>query len=124
MQTRRSWLTALVPGGVLVTLPSDVLAQRKKKKKGKPTKSVTGLVTNESEEALPRAVVQLKNTRTLQVKSFIADSQGSYYFHGLDPSVDYEIKVRYKESTSRTRTVSSLDSREKVIYNFKIKVEK
>ena len=124
MNTRRSWLVALVPGGLLVTLPSAVLAQKKKKKKGKPTKSVTGLVTNESEEGLEGAVVQLKNTRTLQVKTFIADEGGSYYFHGLDPAVDYEIKARYQESTSRTRTVSSFDSRDKVIYNFKIKVKK
>lgn len=123
MKTRRSWLVALVPGGLRVILPSAVLAQRKKKKKGKPTKSVTGLVTNESEEGLQGAVVQLKNTRTLQVKTFIVDEQGSYHFHGLDPSVDYEIKARYQESTSRTRTVSSFDSRDKVIYNFKIKVE-
>jgi hypothetical protein len=124
MKTRRSWLVALVPGGLLVTLPSAVLAQKKKKKKGKPTKSVTGLVTNESEEGLEGAVVQLKNTRTLQVKTFIVDERGSYYFRGLDPSIDYEIKARYEESTSRTRTVSSFDSRDKVIYNFKIKVEK
>ncbi len=124
MKTRRSWLVALVPGVLLVTLPSAVLAQKKKKKKVKPTKSVTGLVTNESEEGLEGAVVQLKNTRTLQVKTFIVDERGSYCFRGLDPSIDYEIKARYEESTSRTRTVSSFDSRDEVIYNFKIKVEK
>ena len=121
MNMRRLSLVALALGVLLAVLPSMSLAQ--KKKKGKPTKSVTGLVTNEAEEGLSGAVVQLKNTRTLQVKSFIADARGSYYFHGLDPSVDYEIKARYNESTSRTRTVSSFDSRDEVIYNFTIKAE-
>jgi hypothetical protein len=121
MNMRRFSLVALALGVLLAVLPSMSLAQ--KKKKGKPTKSVTGLVTNEAEEGLSGAVVQLKNTRTLQVKSFIADARGSYYFHGLDPSVDYEIKARYNESTSRTRTVSSFDSRDEVIYNFTIKAE-
>ncbi len=121
MNMRRFSLVALALGVLLAVLPSMSLAQ--KKKKGKPTKSVSGLVTNEAEEGLSGAVVQLKNTRTLQVKSFIADARGSYYFHGLDPSVDYEIKARYNESTSRTRTVSSFDSRDEVIYNFTIKAE-
>ena len=121
MNMRRFSLVALALGVLLAVLPSASVAQ--KKKKGKPTKSVTGLVTNEAEEGLSGSVVQLKNTRTLQVKSFIADARGSYYFHGLDPSVDYEIKARYNETTSRTRTVSSFDSRDEVIYNFTIKVE-
>lgn len=118
MNMRRFSLVALALGMLLAVLPSVSLAQ-----KGKPTKSVTGLVTDEAEKGLSGAVVQLKNTRSLQVKSFIADARGSYYFHGLDPSVDYEIKARYGETTSRTRTVSSFDSRDEVIYNFTIKVE-
>jgi hypothetical protein len=85
---------------------------------------VKGLVTTEEEVPLPGAVVQLKNTRTLQVKSFIADSQGSYYFHGLDPATDYELKARYQEESSKTRTVSSFDGRDEVIFNFEIKVKK
>ena len=119
MNMRRFLLVAITLGMLFAVLPSASFAQ----KKGKPTKSVTGLVMNEAEEGLSGAVVQLKNTRTLQVKSFIADARGSYYFHGLDPSVDYEIKARYGETTSRTRTVSSFDSRDEVIYNFTIKVE-
>jgi len=120
MNTRRLSLFALALGLLLVAVPSVGVAQ----KKGQPTKSVKGLVTTEAEEALPGAVVQLKNMRTLQVKSFIADARGSYYFHGLDPSVDYEIKARYEETTSRTRTISSFDSRDEVVYNFTIKAEK
>ena len=121
MKTHRLCLIGLVLGMLLVSLSATALGQ---KKKGSPTRSVKGLVTTEAEDPLPGAVVQLKNTRTLQVKSFIADSRGSYYFHGLDPAVDYELKVRYEEETSRTRKVSSFDGRDEVIFNFKLKVQK
>ena len=56
----------------------------KYKKKEAPTRSVNGLVTDEAEVAL-HAVVQLKNMRTLDVKSFHTDDAGKYYFYGLDP---------------------------------------
>lgn len=122
MKTHRSFLVGLVLGILLVSLSATAYGQ--KKKKGSPTRSVKGLVTTEAEAPLQGAVVQLKNTRTLQVKSFIADSRGSYYFHGLDPATDYELKARYEEESSKTRTVSSFDGRDEVIFNFKLKVQK
>jgi hypothetical protein len=110
--------------GVLLFADPSWLHAQKKKKKSEPTRTVRGLVTDQAEDPLPGAVVQLKNTRTLQVKSFIVNAQGAYYFHGLDPTVDYEIQARYEEARSRNRTVSSFDNRDEVIYNFKIKTEK
>lgn len=89
-----------------------------------PTRSVKGLVTDQAEQPLATAVVQLKNTKTLQVKSFIADDKGAYYFHGLDPNVDYELKAQFKGVASRTRTVSSFDDRREVIYNFELEIPK
>lgn len=121
MKTHRSWLIALASATLLVSLCTTAFGQ---KKDSAATRSVKGLVTTEAEVPLPGAVVQLKNTRTLQVKSFIADSQGSYYFHGLDPATDYELKARYEEESSKTRTVSSFDGRDEVIFNFEIKVTK
>jgi hypothetical protein len=88
-----------------------------------PTRSVIGLVTNESESPIHGAVVQLKNTKTLQVKSFITDQDGKYYFHGLDPNVDYELKARSGDVVSRTRTVSTFDDRKEVVYNFSLKLK-
>ncbi len=96
----------------------------KKKKKEKPTRSVTGLVWDQMENPIAGVVVQLKNTRTLQVKSFITQEKGSYYFHGLDPNVDYHLTAQYEGVRSRTRTLSTFDDRKAVIYNFKLKLEK
>ena len=94
----------------------------KKKKKVDPTRSVKGQVTDEHEEGI-RGIVQLKHTRTLEVKSFHTNDNGDYYFHGLDLNVDYELKALAEGRQSRTRTVSSFDSRNELIYNFKLKPE-
>ncbi len=91
-----------------------------KKKKEDPTRSVSGQITDEHEEGI-RSIVQLKHTRTLDVKSFHTNEQGEYYFHGLDLNVDYELKALAEGWQSKTRTVSSFDSRTKLIYNFKLK---
>lgn len=111
------WLLSFLVVGV-VKLGGPVLAR------DPPTKSVKGLVTDQAERPLPEAVVQLKNTKTLQVKSFIADENGSYYFYGLDPNVDYELKAQHEGFSSRAHTLSSFDDRREVIYNFALEIPK
>ena len=120
--TRRKWFNSLPAIVALVALGDQALAQ-KKKKKVERTRTVKGLVTTEAEDPIRGAVVQLKNTRTLQVKSFFTTSEGSYYFHGLDPNVDYEMQAKFDEASSRRRTVSSFDDRVELIYNFKLKIK-
>ena len=122
---RRRWL-ALLPSAALLTIAADPAAAQlfgnKKKKKKEKTRTVKGLVTDERENPIRGAVVQLKNTRTLVVKSFFSTPEGKYYFHNLDPNVDYEIKAKYNDATSRVRTVSTFDNRPELIYNFRIKL--
>jgi protocatechuate 3,4-dioxygenase beta subunit len=74
------------------------------------TRTVTGRVLTSDGEAVRGAVVQLKNTRTLQIRSFISQDDGSYHFASLNPDVDYEIYARYRGRSSRTKTVSQFDS--------------
>ncbi len=119
--TRRKWFISLLAIVALIALGDQALAQ-KKKKKVERTRTVKGLVTTEAEDPIRGAVVQLKNTRTLQVKSFFTTPEGSYYFHGLDPNVDYEMQAKFDDASSRRRTVSSFDDRVELIYNFKLKV--
>jgi hypothetical protein len=94
---------------------------RAAEKDEKPTRTVKGIVTDDNENPIVGAVVQLKNTKTLQVKSFITDKGGNYYFHGLDTNTDFELKARSGDLTSRTRTVSTFDERKEVVYNFQLK---
>ena len=92
----------------------------KRGKKEDPTRSVKGQVTDEHEEGI-RAIVQLKNKRTLETKSFHTNDAGEFQFSGLDLNIDYELKALAEGMQSRTRTVSSFDSRTELIYNFRLK---
>ena len=40
---------------------------------------------------MPNAVVYLKNEKTLNVRTFIAQKDGTYRFPQLSPNVDYEV---------------------------------
>ena len=90
------------------------------KQKGPQLRSVNGRVTGSGDAALKDAIVYIKNTRTLAVKTYIADDAGKYQFNALMPSVDYEIFAESNGKKSDTRTLSSFDSRKDVTINLKI----
>jgi len=62
----------------------------------------------------------LKNTKTLQIRSFITKDHGAYYFHGLSTDIDYELKAEYQGASSPTKTLSSFDSRKQAVINLKL----
>lgn len=94
-------------------------AQKKGEELGN-VRSVQGVVTDTAESAVDGAIVQLKNTKTLQIRSFITKDQGTYYFHGLSPDVDYELRAEFQGASSPTKTLSSFDSRKKAVINLKL----
>ena len=91
--------------------------------KGPKQRTLQGIVTDMQENPRARAVVQLKNTKTLQVKSFLTDEKGGYHFSGLDPDIDYEVKADYNNASSGPRKITSFDSRREVVINFKLDVK-
>src|SRR5450631_654411 len=91
---------------LVLALATLVFGQGKKNKEP-AERSVSGGVTDANGDPVPGAVVQLKNTRTLQVRSFIAKEKGDYYFAGLSKDVDYEIKAELNGKSSAARTLSS-----------------
>lgn len=113
-----------VTAAILLIAASASFAQEKKKKGEDTTRSVTGVVTSPDESAAIGAVVQIKNTKTLQIRSFITKENGSYYFHELSPDVDYELKADYQGASSPTKTLSSFDSRKNATINLKLNPKK
>lgn len=95
-----------------------------KKKNDDTTRSVEGVVTTTDDAPAPGAVVQLKNTKTLQIRSFIAKENGTYYFHELSPDVDYELKADFQGASSGAKTLSSFDSRRNATVNLKLNPKK
>ncbi|MEJ7605728.1 MAG: carboxypeptidase-like regulatory domain-containing protein [Bryobacteraceae bacterium] len=87
---------------MLVMLVMPISAQ-KKDREDATKRSVQGTVTDPSENAIDGAVVQLKDTKSLQIRSFITKTNGSYHFHGLSPDIDYELKADYQGSLSDQR---------------------
>jgi hypothetical protein len=84
------------------------------------TRSVQGTVTDSTDAAVDGAVVQLKDSKTLQVRSFITRTDGTYHFHGLNPDIDYELEARHQGATSGSKTLSAFDSRKSAVINLKI----
>jgi hypothetical protein len=104
---------------VLLLCAPAVLAQGSKKGGG-PTRSVRGSVLSPDEVGVKQAVVYLKNLKTLQVRSFITQNDGTYYFHGLSPDIDYELRGESQGLTSPSKTLSSFDTRKEAIINLKL----
>ena len=97
------------------------MAQRRDRDKEDTTvRSVEGSVRGPDDEALEGAVVKLKDTKSLQIRSFITKPDGTYHFHGLNPNIDYELRADYKGASSDSKTLSVFDSRRKAIINLKI----
>jgi len=88
------------------------------------SRNLTGQVLTGADQPLPSAVVYLKNTKTLAIKSFIAENDGGYRFHALAPNVDYEIYAEYQGKKSSTKTLSAFDSRTNITMNLHIEVNK
>ena len=106
---------------VVLVLALATFAFGQKKSKAPQEKSVSGMVTDADGAAVPGAVVQLKNMKTLQVRSFIAKEMGDNYFQGLSTDVDYELKAEANGKSSGTKTLSSFDSHSEAKINLQLK---
>jgi hypothetical protein len=83
-------------------------------------RTLIGRVHSSQERPIAEAVVYLKNTKTLVVKTYITEENGAYRFPALSPNVDYEVHAEYKGARSDTKTLSSFDTRKEAIINLKI----
>ncbi len=109
----------LVLLGVALSLAVVAPAQKKDKSEAN-TRSIAGLVTDSSDKTVVGAVVQLKDARTLQVRSFITQDDGMYHFAGLKIDNDYQVKADFNGETSGWKTLSVFDSRKAPVLNLKL----
>ncbi len=111
------------PGGTYGNwLPGS--GNKKQDKEDANTRAVQGSVKTPDENVAEGAVVQIKNTKTMQVRSFITKADGIFTFSGLSTGVDYEVKAAFKGMESPVRTVSTFDDRKRVIVNLKLEPKK
>jgi hypothetical protein len=95
--------------------------ERRSKEDSIATRSVNGAVTDASSKPVAKAVVQLKDTKSLQIRSFITNPDGSYHFAGLSPNVEYQLKAEYQGAFSGKKTLSVFNSKKSVTINLKLK---
>jgi hypothetical protein len=99
-------------------------SQKDKKNDDPNVRAVTGTVRLVNDTLVDGAVVQLKNTKTMQVRSFITKADGVYQFQGLSTNVDYELKAESKGMVSPSRTLSTFDDRKRAIMHLKLENKK
>jgi Carboxypeptidase regulatory-like domain len=87
------------------------------------SRTLTGRVVNGENEPLQKAIVYLKNTKSLAIKTYISEADGSYRFPGLAPNVDYEVYAEHGGARSDSKTLSGFDSRKQVNITLKVKAK-
>ena len=97
---------------------------QKDKKDDPNVRAVTGTVRLIDDTLVDGAVVQIKNTKSMQVRSFITKADGIYQFQSLSTNVDYELKAEAKGMVSPERTLSSFDDRKRAIMHLKLENKK
>ena len=112
----RTILAAVLALACVSLLP----AQGKKDKEDPTVRSLQGQVVDPDDKPAVGAVVQLKDTRTLQVRSFITQDNGEYRFSGLRADTDYEVKADFNGLTSDNKRLSNFDSRKIATVNIKL----
>lgn len=108
---------------LLTTIVPAQAQSRAEKRAEANLRSVQGLVVDAANNPAAGAVVQLKEMRTLQVRSFITQNDGSYRFFNVKMDTDYQLTVKHRESTAGPRNLTIFDTRKEAIINFKLEKE-
>jgi Carboxypeptidase regulatory-like domain len=104
----------------LVLLLGTVAFAQESRKGQSGTRMLNGQVMGNGDAPLNKAIVYLKNTKTLALRTFITNADGNYRFPSLSPNVDYEVFAEFNGKRSDTKVLSSLDSRANPRINLRI----
>jgi Carboxypeptidase regulatory-like domain len=123
MRTQRAivsglWLLAALAG--MSFLPSVATGQRS----DSSLRAVSGRVVNSEDQPLAKAVVYLKDTKTLAIRSYITQDNGEFRFSGLAPNVDYEIYADFQGARSNVKSLSAFDEHKQTLFTLKVRTAK
>jgi hypothetical protein len=104
--------------------PNPPLFKGEKPKKDDASRAVSGAVRDADDKLIAGAIVKLKDTKSLTIRSFITKDDGAYNFQGLSASVDYEIKAETRDgASSATKILTVYDTRKAAVINLKIEAK-
>jgi hypothetical protein len=88
---------------------------------GQSVRVVQGMVQNSEGQPQANAVVYLQDQKSLEVRTYITEADGHYRFGQLNSDVDYQLWAEYKGRKSKTKSISSFDSKKQ--FNFDLKID-
>ena len=112
---RIRWLLGCALAGILAVQLSARAA-----KEERPTRVVSGVVSDASENPISGAVVTLTDLQEGKKTATYTGQTGTYRFSGLEITRDYEVQASYKGVSSRARRVSMIDPRNRIVLNLRI----
>ena len=118
MTAKRSVFAAAL-AVVVMLIPASAQDDKKSKKEQETQRSVQGTVFDNKDVPVVGAVVQLKDMRTLQMRSYITKADGEYHFSSLRMDQDYEVEAKNNNLTSGPKKISIFDNRKIAIQNLK-----
>ncbi|HEX4155799.1 MAG TPA: carboxypeptidase-like regulatory domain-containing protein [Acidobacteriaceae bacterium] len=83
-------------------------------------RTVEGEVRSRDGAPIQGAVVYLKDTRSLIVKSFLSDAAGRFHFRNLSRNEDYDLWAELEGRRSKTKSISHFESRADLHYTLKL----
>jgi len=109
-------LATCLAASCLLVAPQISVAQSR----GPVQRTIDGKVVDKSDAPLKGAVVYLKDDHTLSVMSKITAADGTYRFGQLSQNTDYELWAESNGKKSKTKNISSFESRNAFHFNLKV----
>jgi hypothetical protein len=87
-------------------------------------RSVEGIVRSKSGSPVQGAVVYLKDTHSLAVKSYLSDDRGQFHFRQLSLDEDYDLWAELHGDRSKIKSISHFKSTPDLHYTLKLDIGK
>jgi hypothetical protein len=109
----------LLAAGLLVT-PAALVLGAASAHAQQTYRTVNGQVTDKGGAPVKGAVVHLKETKSLAMRSYITAEDGQYKFAQLSTNADYEVWADSEGKKSDNKSISSFDNKSSATINLKV----
>ena len=110
----------LLASGALCAIPAARASALVQRSSQADSRTLTGRVVNAQDAPVQKAIVYLKNAKTLAIKTYISEPDGSYRFPGLAANVDYEVYAEHEGARSPVKNLSGFDNRKQANITLKL----
>jgi hypothetical protein len=120
---RRAFINAIRGVGLALFIAAWLAAPAglaAKEKHLRPSRLVTGLVSDASDNPISGATVTLNDLETGKKLASYTGDDGRYLFSSLETTREYEVQATFKGVSSRVRKVTTIDPRNKITLNLQI----